>query len=87
MATTQASRGLGDPRLLEIIDKLVELNIGDSVALPQVKLSVLFHHCNVAKSFPSFWSWEINQGLSNNFCRRLSKAHVEPAEKVLFWRA
>ena len=87
MATTQASRGLGDPRLLEIIDKLVELNIGDSVALPQVKLSVLFHRCPVAKTLPSFWSWEINQGLSTNFGRRHSTAHVEPAERVLFWRA
>ncbi|KAI4175456.1 MAG: hypothetical protein LQ343_001656 [Gyalolechia ehrenbergii] len=36
MEVTQASHGLGDPRLLEIIDKLVELNIGDSVALPQL---------------------------------------------------
>lgn len=36
MDVSQASQGLGDPRLLEIIDKLVELNIGDSVALPQV---------------------------------------------------
>ncbi|KAL8945457.1 MAG: hypothetical protein Q9211_000022 [Gyalolechia sp. 1 TL-2023] len=35
MDVAQASHGLGDPRLLEIIDKLVELNIGDSVALPQ----------------------------------------------------
>ncbi|KAL8647377.1 MAG: hypothetical protein Q9226_006455, partial [Calogaya cf. arnoldii] len=31
-----ASQGLGDPKLLEVIDKLVELNIGDSVALPQL---------------------------------------------------
>ena len=34
-----SSQGLGDPKLLEIIDKLVELNIGDTVALPQVYLS------------------------------------------------
>ncbi|KAI4236629.1 MAG: hypothetical protein LQ349_002430 [Xanthoria aureola] len=31
-----SSQGLGDPKLLEIIDKLVELNIGDTVALPQL---------------------------------------------------
>ncbi|KAL8734518.1 MAG: hypothetical protein Q9166_001418 [cf. Caloplaca sp. 2 TL-2023] len=36
MDVAQASHGLGDPRLLDIIDKLVELNIGDSVALPQL---------------------------------------------------
>ncbi|KAL8791488.1 MAG: hypothetical protein Q9213_000105 [Squamulea squamosa] len=36
MVVPQASDGLGDPRLLETIDKLVELNIGDSVALPQL---------------------------------------------------
>ncbi|KAL8693662.1 MAG: hypothetical protein Q9218_001572 [Villophora microphyllina] len=35
MDVSQASHGLGDPRLLETIDKLVELNIGESVALPQ----------------------------------------------------
>lgn len=34
-----SSQGLGDPKLLEVIDRLVELNIGDSVALPQVRLS------------------------------------------------
>ncbi|KAL8699129.1 MAG: hypothetical protein Q9201_006178 [Fulgogasparrea decipioides] len=31
MDVSQASHGLGDPKLLEIIDKLVELNIGDSL--------------------------------------------------------
>ncbi|KAL8650282.1 MAG: hypothetical protein Q9210_003915 [Variospora velana] len=35
MDVSQASQGLGDPKLLEVIDKLVELNIGDSVNLPQ----------------------------------------------------
>ncbi|KAL9011169.1 MAG: hypothetical protein Q9173_003963 [Seirophora scorigena] len=32
----EAIQGLGEPRLLETIDKLVELHIGDTVALPQV---------------------------------------------------
>ncbi|KAL8807243.1 MAG: hypothetical protein Q9200_004740 [Gallowayella weberi] len=36
MDDDQASQGLGDPKLLEIIDKLMELNIQDSVALPQL---------------------------------------------------
>ncbi|KAL8917694.1 MAG: hypothetical protein Q9172_005722 [Xanthocarpia lactea] len=36
MGDNQVSQGLGDPKLLEVIDKLVELNIGDSVALPQL---------------------------------------------------
>ncbi|KAL8969301.1 MAG: hypothetical protein Q9183_002068 [Haloplaca sp. 2 TL-2023] len=36
MAVSQASDGLGDPKLLQVIDKLVELNIGESVALPQL---------------------------------------------------
>ncbi|KAL8724891.1 MAG: hypothetical protein Q9181_006634 [Wetmoreana brouardii] len=35
MDVSQASHGLGDPKLLDIIDKLMGLNIGDSVALPQ----------------------------------------------------
>lgn len=39
MDDDHSSQGLGDPKLLEVIDKLVELNIGDSVALPQVHLS------------------------------------------------
>lgn len=38
MDVSEASQGLGDPKLLEVIDKLVELNIGDSVNLPQVAL-------------------------------------------------
>ncbi|KAL8961635.1 MAG: hypothetical protein Q9193_001842 [Seirophora villosa] len=32
----EAIQGLGEPRLLETIDRLVELHIGDTVALPQV---------------------------------------------------
>ncbi|KAL8855201.1 MAG: hypothetical protein Q9221_000107 [Calogaya cf. arnoldii] len=36
MADQHSGQGLGDPKLLEVIDKLVELNIGDSVALPQL---------------------------------------------------
>ncbi|KAL8908438.1 MAG: hypothetical protein Q9171_005457 [Xanthocarpia ochracea] len=36
MGDNQVGKGLGDPKLLEVIDKLVELNIGDSVALPQL---------------------------------------------------
>ncbi|KAL8676121.1 MAG: hypothetical protein Q9186_007332 [Xanthomendoza sp. 1 TL-2023] len=36
MDNDQASQGLGDPKLLEIIDKLMELDIQDSVALPQL---------------------------------------------------
>ncbi|KAL9049644.1 MAG: hypothetical protein Q9206_005424 [Seirophora lacunosa] len=36
MDVTEAIQGLGEPRLLETIDKLVELHIGDTVALPQV---------------------------------------------------
>lgn len=31
-------RSLADPRLLETIDKLFELNIGEYVALPQVRI-------------------------------------------------
>ncbi|KAL8632216.1 hypothetical protein Q9189_002005 [Teloschistes chrysophthalmus] len=36
MDVAQAAHGLGDPRLLETIDKLLELNIGELVALPQL---------------------------------------------------
>ncbi|KAL8922583.1 MAG: hypothetical protein Q9208_005087 [Pyrenodesmia sp. 3 TL-2023] len=36
MDVTGASQGLGEPRLLETIDKLVELHIGDTVSLPQL---------------------------------------------------
>ena len=36
MSAKDATKSLADPALLEIIDKLVELNIGDSVDLPQV---------------------------------------------------
>ncbi|KAI4095376.1 MAG: hypothetical protein LQ344_001674 [Seirophora lacunosa] len=36
MDVTEAIQGLGEPRLLETIDKLVELHIGDTVALPQL---------------------------------------------------
>lgn len=43
MDVAQAAHGLGDPRLLETIDKLVELNIGESVALPQVRNSSYLH--------------------------------------------
>lgn len=39
MDVTEAIQGLGEPRLLETIDKLVELHIGDTVALPQVSQS------------------------------------------------
>lgn len=39
MDVTGAIQGLGEPRLLETIDKLVELHIGDTVALPQVRYS------------------------------------------------
>ncbi|KAI4264902.1 MAG: hypothetical protein L6R42_000016 [Xanthoria sp. 1 TBL-2021] len=35
MDISKASDGLRDPQLLETIDKLAELHIGDSVALPQ----------------------------------------------------
>ena len=36
MAGTSKERSLVDPKLLETIDKLFELNIGQYVALPQV---------------------------------------------------
>ncbi|KAI4285296.1 MAG: hypothetical protein L6R38_000778 [Xanthoria sp. 2 TBL-2021] len=36
MDISKASDGLRDPQLLETIDKLAELHIGDSVALPQL---------------------------------------------------
>lgn len=35
---TAANISLADPALLEKIDKLFELNIGEDVALPQVRL-------------------------------------------------
>ena len=37
MADLAAPSKLADPTLLEAIDKLFELNIGEYVALPQVK--------------------------------------------------
>lgn len=43
MDVAQAAHGLGDPRLLETIDKLLELNIGELVALPQVRSSSYLH--------------------------------------------
>ena len=36
MAGPSKDRHLADPKLLETIDKLFELNIGEYVALPQV---------------------------------------------------
>lgn len=36
MAGSSNQRSLADPKLLEVIDKLFELNIGEYVALPQV---------------------------------------------------
>lgn len=40
MAELSATSKLADSSLLEAIDKLFELNIGEYVALPQVKQSV-----------------------------------------------
>ena len=40
MADLSATSKLADPTLLEAIDKLFELNIGEYVALPQVKHSI-----------------------------------------------
>ena len=39
MADVPSTNKLADPVLLEAIDKLFELNIGEYVALPQVSLS------------------------------------------------
>ncbi|KAL8710531.1 MAG: hypothetical protein Q9220_004964 [cf. Caloplaca sp. 1 TL-2023] len=36
MDPQQTGQGLGSPRLLEIIDSLMELNLGDSIQLPQL---------------------------------------------------
>lgn len=41
LAGTTDINGFTDPRLLETIDKLFELNVGDSVALPQVSPPLL----------------------------------------------
>ena len=40
MADLSATSKLADPTLLEAIDKLFELNIGEYVALPQVKQNI-----------------------------------------------
>ena len=40
MADLSGTGKLADPTLLEAIDKLFELNIGEYVALPQVKHSI-----------------------------------------------
>ena len=40
MADLSATSKLADPKLLEAIDKLFELNIGEYVALPQVKQNI-----------------------------------------------
>ena len=40
MGDLSATSKLADPTLLEAIDKLFELNVGEYVALPQVKHSI-----------------------------------------------
>ena len=35
---------LADPKLLEAIDKLFELNVGEFVALPQVSIQAFLQH-------------------------------------------
>ena len=40
MTDLSGTSKLADPTLLEAIDKLFELNIGEFVALPQVKLII-----------------------------------------------
>lgn len=46
MEDGSSSHSLADPARLETIDKLFEYNIGDSVALPQVRFQL----------FSNFWA-------------------------------
>jgi len=45
MASNPGAKELASPKLLEKIDKLFELNIGEYVALPQVSFSLRPQRC------------------------------------------
>lgn len=85
MDASHASHGLGDPRLLDIIDKLVELNIGESVALPQVSITSLHDVKILINDGGSSWSLGISQG-ALNVARTLPGTHSCIAERVQSWR-
>lgn len=68
MESGTENQRLADPARLAIIDKLFEYNIGDSVALPQVRpqpFSFLELCWLSADNFCSFWWSETNQGMKS----------------------
>ena len=61
MRSNMSTRNMADPKLLDKIDKLFELGVGEYIRLPQVLYFTIYLRSRIIILF-SFWSLAISQG-------------------------